>query len=66
MKYILFNADNMKKKIVNESDLCQVLLELQSKGAIFSLDSDNDIIYSFEDENDGETIEFIVENAKFY
>lgn len=63
MKYTLYNTDNMTKKIVDGSVLYGTLLELQEKGAIFSLDIDNEITYSFEDEFEGESIDVIMEMA---
>lgn len=65
MKYTLYNTDNMTKKVVDKSELYGVLLELQEKGACFCLDIDHHITYSFEDGWDGESIEYIVENATY-
>lgn len=65
MKYTLYNTDNMTKKEVHKSELYGTLLELQEKGAIFCLDIDHEITYSFEDEWEGETIDYIIENAKY-
>lgn len=63
MNYIIYNTDNMTKRIVPKSELYGTLIELQNKGAIFSLDIDHEIVYSFEDEWEGETIDYIIENA---
>ncbi|MDV4099060.1 hypothetical protein CMT22_17700 [Elizabethkingia anophelis] len=63
MFYVIYNTDNMTKRIVPQSEIYKTLLELQKRGAIFSLDRDNEITYSFEDDWEGETIEYIIENA---
>ncbi|MCP1251428.1 hypothetical protein NK212_06140 [Elizabethkingia sp. S0634] len=53
----------MTKRLISKSELYGTLLELQEKGAVFSLDIDHEIAYSFEDDWEGETIDFIIENA---
>ncbi|MDV4026051.1 hypothetical protein CMT52_17095 [Elizabethkingia anophelis] len=63
MNYVIYNTDNLTKRIVPKSELYGTLLELQEKGAVFSLDIDHEITYSFEDNWEGETIDFIIENA---
>ncbi len=65
MNYTLYNTDNMTKKVVSKFELYAVLLELKQKGAVLCLDIDHEITYSFEDDWEGESIEYIIENAAF-
>lgn len=64
--YHIYNTDEMKVKKIKKSELFETLQELQEKGAIFSLDIDNEITYSFEDDFEGETIESLIEQATFH
>ena len=64
--YHLYNTDEQTLKKVHRSELYGTLLQLQEQGAIFSLDIDNEICYSFEDDFEGETIEVLMENATIH
>ncbi len=64
--YHIYNIDEMKVKKVHKSELFGTLNELQEKGAVFSLDIDHEITYSFEDEFESETIESLIEQATFH
>jgi hypothetical protein len=62
----LFNTDEQTVKKVHKSELYGTLVSLKEEGAIFSLDIDNDICYSFEDEFESEEINVLIENATFH
>lgn len=67
MNHKIFNTDNQTVTTVHRSELYGTLKELEDKGATISLDYDNDIMYSFEDEGyEGESIEKVIEMAKYY
>lgn len=67
MKNIIHIYDlNIQKLIkVKESGLKKMLEKIQNKGNVFSLDSDNDICYSDDEEDDEDlTINDLIKKAK--
>ena len=64
--YHLFNTDNLTAKKVHKSELYDVLTDLKNRGAIFSLDIDCDICYSFTDNFESEDIEILLTDASFH
>ncbi len=64
--YHIYNVDEQSVKKVSKSELYGTLKQLEDEGAIFSLDIDDEITYSFEDEFEGESIEVLIEKAPYH
>jgi len=64
--YHIYNTDELTVKIVSKSELYGVLSALEMQGAVFSLDIDDEICYSYEDEFEGETIDVLIAKAPFH
>ena len=64
--YHIYNVDEMKVKKVHKSELFGTLKDLEEKGAVFSLDIDDEITYSFDDDFEGESIETLIEKAPYH
>lgn len=64
--YHIYNVDELSVKKVSKSELYGTLKQLEDEGAIFSLDIDNEITYSFEDEFEGESIDKLIELAPYH
>lgn len=64
--YHIYNVDEQSVQQVTKSELYGTLETLQEKGAIFSLDIDNDITYSYEDEFESESLDNLIEMATFH